>query len=89
MYCLLNENGVILMGSCLGAMILLSLHCFLPLLILSQGMSPDVVTYTTLMKAFMRVKKYEKVRLSYLYFRLLQLLKHPYALWETENLTCW
>lgn len=66
MYFLLNENAVIFMGSCLGAIILLSLHCLLPLLILSQGMSPDVVTYTTLMKAFMRVKRYEKVRLLYL-----------------------
>jgi len=26
-----------------------------------SGMSPDVVTYTTLMKTFMRAKKFEKV----------------------------
>jgi pentatricopeptide repeat protein len=43
------------------------------MLVLSQGMSPDVVTYTTLMKAFMRVKRFEKVLRLYIYSSLLML----------------
>ena len=66
MYFLLNENAVIFITS-FGAMIYLSLHYLLPVLVLSQGMSPDVVTYTTLMKGFMRVKRFEKVLLLYFY----------------------
>jgi hypothetical protein len=72
MYFLLNEHAVIFMNSSLGAMIL-SLYYLLPVLVLSQGMSPDVVTYTTLMKAFMRVKRFEKVLRLYIYSPLLML----------------
>jgi hypothetical protein len=76
MYFLLNEHAVIFMNSSLGAMIL-SLYYLLPVLVLSQGMSPDVVTYTTLMKAFMRVKRFEKVLRLYIYSPLLlQSLKY-------------
>lgn len=37
------------------------------LLLVLQGISPDVVTYCTLMKAFMRGKKYEQVRLFFFF----------------------
>lgn len=48
-----------------------------------QDIKPDVVTYTTLMKALIRVEKFEKVILTSLW-----LLVYSFNNWITNNLLC-
>lgn len=49
-----------------------------------QDIKPDVVTYTTLMKALIRVEKFEKVILTSLW----HLLVYSFNNWITNNLPC-
>ncbi|KDO85080.1 hypothetical protein CISIN_1g0057291mg, partial [Citrus sinensis] len=41
-----------------------------------NGLKPDVVTYTTLMKALIRVDKFHKVFSSYLFFNIYKMLSY-------------
>lgn len=43
---------------------------FLPLWFAVQGMSPDVVTYTTLMKALIKAEQLDQVSYSHLFLRV-------------------
>ena len=81
---LLYENAVIVMNSCLDAMIEFSLHYLLLIIALSQSTSPNIVTYTTRVKAFMRVKIFDS---SFCIFTLCYFGSlNMHVSWKKENL---